>query len=62
MLNPTDNCYIDMRDKIYDIFIYNLDVTECIWYILKYFIENNHIENDNVNDVMMECFSFFQVL
>ncbi len=49
-----------MRDKIYDIFIYNLDVTECIWHILKHLIENNHIEHDNVNDVMMECFSFFQ--
>jgi hypothetical protein len=60
MLNPTDNCYINMRDKIYDIFIYNLDVTECIWHILKYFIENNHIEKDDINDVMMECFSFFQ--
>ena len=60
MLNPTDNCYIDMRDKIYDIFIYNLDVTECIWYILTYIIANNHIEESAVNDVMLECFSFFQ--
>jgi len=49
-----------MRDKIYDIFIYNLDVTECIWHILKYLIENNNIEHADVNDVMMECFSFFQ--
>jgi|TARA_B110000285_G_scaffold227689_1_gene289407 hypothetical protein len=60
MLNPTDACYIDMRDKIYDIFIYNLDVTECIWYILTYLISNNHIEESAVNDVMIECFSFFQ--
>jgi hypothetical protein len=60
MLNPTDDCYIDMRDKIYDIFIYNLDVTECIWYILTYLITNKHIEDSEVNDVMLECFSFFQ--
>jgi hypothetical protein len=60
ILNTTDSCYIDIRDKIYDIFIYNLDITECIWYILSYLINNNHIKGCMVNDVMIECFSFFQ--
>lgn len=60
MLNPTDDCYIKLRDKIYDIFIYNLDVTECIWYILTHFIQKGHIDENSVNDVMLECFSFFQ--
>ena len=60
ILNPTDNFYIDMRDKVYDIFIYNLDVTECIWYIITYLIENDHIKDKYVNEVLLECFSFFQ--
>tara|TARA_Y100000994_G_C15680381_1_gene437448 strand:- start:958 stop:1914 length:957 start_codon:yes stop_codon:yes gene_type:complete len=60
ILNPTDNFYIDMRDKVYDIFIYNLDVTECIWYIITYLIENEHIKEKYVNEVLLECFSFFQ--
>lgn len=27
------------RDAIYDILIYNLDIYECIWYIIQYFIK-----------------------
>ena len=31
---------ISLRDNLYDILLYGLDVTECLWYILYYFAEN----------------------
>ena len=31
---------ITFRDNLYDILLYGLDVTECLWYILYHFVEN----------------------
>lgn len=31
---------ISLRDNLYDILLYGLDVTECLWYILYYFAES----------------------
>ena len=31
------------RDCLYDILIYNLDGTECIWYIFQHFVSNRYI-------------------
>jgi hypothetical protein len=32
---------ISLRDNLYDILLYGLDVTECLWYILYYFVETD---------------------
>lgn len=29
-----------LRDNLYDVLLYGLDVTECLWYVLHYFAEN----------------------
>tara|TARA_B100001287_G_scaffold95013_1_gene79861 strand:- start:1076 stop:2047 length:972 start_codon:yes stop_codon:yes gene_type:complete len=60
ILNIDNNIYIELRDKLYDIFIYNIDVTECIWYILKHLINNNHIKQEDVNDILLFSYKFFQ--
>ena len=60
ILNVNNNIYIELRDKLYDIFIYNLDVTECVWYIVKYLIENKHIKENDINEILLWSFKFFQ--
>ena len=60
ILNTHDNIYMDLREKIYEIFIYNLDVTECIWFILKYLINNKKINDTDINDILIYSFTFFQ--
>ena len=40
MLNPNNLSFTSFRDKIYDILIYNLDVSECICYIFYYFLQH----------------------
>jgi hypothetical protein len=34
---------ISLRDNLYDILLYGLDVTECLWYILYYFVETQEL-------------------
>jgi hypothetical protein len=44
---------ISLRDNLYDILLYGLDVTECLWYILYYFVESN-IFVDETGDILSE--------
>lgn len=44
---------LSFRDNLYDILLYGLDVTECLWYIIYYFVENN-ILLDETGDVISE--------
>ena len=48
------------RDCIYDMLIYNLDVTECIWYILYYFIQNEDLHNNDLSDILDRCYVFLK--
>jgi hypothetical protein len=52
MENHTTMNYTEFRDHLYDILIYGLDITDCIWYILYYFIHNEYLKHADVNAVM----------
>ena len=52
--------FLKFRDIIYDIFIYNLDITECIWYILSTHIKAKRIKKEFLSDVLIKTYSFFQ--
>jgi hypothetical protein len=43
--------YTEFRDHLYDILIYGLDITDCIWYILYYFIHHEYLKNADINAV-----------
>ena len=42
-LRPDTSGIAHFRDCLYDILIYNLDGTECIWYIFQHFVSNRYI-------------------
>ena len=48
------------RDLLYEIFIYDLDITDCIWFILNTLIERNKLNNDDVSDILIRTFTFLQ--
>ena len=52
--------YLKFRDILYDIFIYNLDISHCIWYILSSLIQENKIKKENISDVLIKTYHFFQ--
>jgi hypothetical protein len=52
--------FLNFRDILYDIFIYNLDITECVWYVLVSLIEKNAITSKDISLVLIKSFLFFQ--
>ena len=52
--------FTNFRDIIYDILIYNLDVTECIWYILLYFINKDALSKENISDILKKTYTFLK--
>jgi len=60
MINIQENKFLKFRDLLYDIFIYNLDITDCIWYILSSLIDQNKIKRENLSEILLKTYSFFQ--
>ena len=60
IININDMQFLKFRDTIYDIFIYNLDITDCIWYILSTLVEEKKIRKEHFSNVMIKTYCFFQ--
>ena len=52
--------FLKFRDTLYDVFIYNLDITDCIWYILSSLIKQKKISNADFPKVLIKTYCFFQ--
>jgi hypothetical protein len=60
IINVKDIHFLKFRDILYDIFIYNLDITECIWYILSTLIEKEKIKINQLTTILIKTYNFFQ--
>ena len=60
MIQVDDLKFLKFRDILYDIFIYNLDITDCIWYILSTLVKENRIKTEYFSDILIKTYSFFQ--
>lgn len=52
--------FMRFRDTIYDIFIYNLDITDCIWYIVNSIISKNYIDKKDLSFILINTYNFLQ--
>jgi len=52
--------YTEFRDIIYDILIYNLDIAECLWYILLFFIQNKYLSDEDISNILTKIFIFMK--
>lgn len=52
--------FSNFRDTIYDILIYNLDVSECLWYILNHFIKNNRLKEKSITEIIKKTHIFLK--
>ena len=50
--------YLEFRDMIYDILIYELDILSCINDIIFYFIKNKKINENNLDNILYELDKF----
>ena len=60
MINVDTLKFQKFRDYLYDIFIYNLDITECIWYILTSLMKQKHIHNKNITQILLKTYTFLK--
>jgi hypothetical protein len=60
MTEIDDLKFLKFRDLLYDIFIYNLDITDCIWYILTNLIQNKKIKQANLSNVLLKTYNFLK--
>jgi hypothetical protein len=60
ILNPQKISFTSLRDTLYDILTYNLDMTECLWYIIRFFIENDYLKKDDVSEILKRSYTFLK--
>ena len=60
IININDLIFLKFRDTLYDIFIYNLDISDCIWYILSKLIQKDLIKRDKMSKILINTYTFFQ--
>lgn len=52
--------YVKFRDLLYDIFIYNLDISDCIWYIIFSLVNQKKIKKEDLSKILIKTYCFFQ--
>lgn len=60
LINVNDLHFLKFRDILYDIFIYNLDITDCIWYILSSLIKQQQISSEDLSNILIKTYAFYQ--
>jgi hypothetical protein len=60
ILQAEDIKFLKFRDMLYEIFIYNLNISDCIWYILASLVQSKHISQCDIGNVLLKTFTFFQ--
>ena len=60
LINVNEIQFLKFRDTLYDIFIYNLDITDCIWYILSTLVEEKKIDSNKISKTLIKTYGFFQ--
>jgi hypothetical protein len=52
--------FLKFRDLLYDIFIYNLDISDCIWYIINTLVNDKQIRKEHLSSILIKTYCFFQ--
>ena len=52
--------YLTFRETIYELFIYNIDIGESIWYILSHFLKTKKLTQRDLCFIFMKLYIFFK--
>ena len=61
ILNYKQIKFLEMRDNLYEIFIFNLDIHACLYYIIKELVNQKHITNENSEDIFIKLYKFLKL-
>jgi hypothetical protein len=60
LINIEEIHFLKFRDILYDMFIYNLDISNCIWYIITTLVNQNKINKQHLTPILIKTYCFFQ--
>ena len=60
MIEINELKFILFRDLLYDIFIYNLNITDCIWYILTNLTKLKKFNRENMSNILLKTYNFLK--
>ena len=61
ILNYKDLTFLGMRENLYEIFIYNLNIHDCIYYIVEQLINKEKIKKNKVKNVITQLHKFLKL-
>ena len=61
IINFSEIKYLNLRDILYDICIFDLSITNCIWYILISLINQKKLNSKKLNAILTETIMFFKL-
>ena len=61
IINHNNIKYIDLRELLYDICIFDLNIYTCINYIIKELINKNLLDDNKLNKIMIKFYKFIKL-
>jgi len=58
--NHNNHDFLKFRDSLYDILVYNLDMTECLFYIMSNFIETGQLKEHAISELLTKSYIFLK--
>jgi hypothetical protein len=52
--------YDDLRERLYDLLTYDINIQECVWYMLRRLMVEGALLPEMMDDVMIQIYTFFQ--
>ena len=61
ILSPNAQLKYDaLRERLYDLLTYDINIQECVWFILRRLITNGSLLPEMMDDIMIQIYTFFQ--
>lgn len=61
LVNFSNLNFSKLRDYIYEMLVYNLDISTCIWYIYSTVISKEYIKRNNLTNTLLQTYNFFKL-
>lgn len=60
IINPKEIKIQEFRNELYDLLIYNIEITEVLLYIIQFLLENKFIDTTQSSEILNECYTFLK--
>lgn len=52
--------FINVRNTIYNFFIYGIDISESLWMVLDHFVRKGVLNDENIDSILSKLYTFFK--